>query len=648
LHFSKEVRKFADSKRDARRYIFLRQSFHLLIIYLMKKTLLLLCMFVACMATSWAGDVVFDFTHPTALTPSVTPSEDASSGVDLGDCTFTNEGISLQLVKGTASNPARIWTTTKGTPELRSYKGSTITISAAEAITGIALAGNKISALSATEGTFASGTWTGNATSVTFNVTNTLNITSITVTTGGDTPDPTPAVKEYTLPYTNALTEDNGDFTIDNKQIAEGLNYVWSFDSRYGAKASGYYQKAYDTEAWLVSPVFNLEGLTSATLSFQHAVNKFTGEIPAQAKLLVNEVGTEKYDDIAIPNWGTNADWNFVAGGDIDLSSYAGKKIHVIFKYTSTAEAAGTWEIKDFSLTATKASAVVAPSITPTGSIYTGSVTVTITPAAEDDALYYTLDGTDPVPGQGTTQAYTAPFELTQSATVKAIAENAEGSLSAITEKSYTIIQPTPVPAGHPYTFDFNNETRSYTTTPAEAGWSTNAENEGELGNVTGLTLNGIAITLPEKAEEETAPSIHARLWKATSNFTLRFYNGQKMNIAAPEGKKIAGIVFYGLGSDKIALQAAGSEAALTVEKAETGYKAVFAPKAAAATADFTATATNQLTAIDVILDSEITGIHKATLQSAGNAAVYDLSGRRVQQAKNGLYIVNGQKVLVK
>lgn len=435
-------------------------------------------------------------------------------------------------------------------------------------------------------------TWTGNASSVTLTVgakadfgtdgsgsAGQFDFSAITIETGegtgGETPDPNPgedpdpAVKEYTLPYTNALTSDNGDFTIENTLMDESLTYIWTFHSTYGAKASSYKGGAYASEASLVSPLFNLEGLTAATLSFEHAVNFFTGDVPSQVKLLVNVEGSETYDEITIPNWGTNTDYTYVNSGDIDLSAYVGKKIHVIFKYTSTAESAGTWEIKNFSFTATEASSV---------------------------------------------------------------------------------------PDGYTYTFNFNAEEREYSTTPAEAGWSyqlsegtteeKNAAND--LGNVTGLEKDGIVITLPEKAADEDAPSIHARLWKATSNFTLRFYKGQKISFAAPAGKHIAGIVFYGIGSSNIALQDE-AETALVVEKAETsGYRAVYAPEVAAETLAFTATATNQLTAIDVILDGEVTGIANAAVLPAAKQAIYDLSGRRVQQAKSGLYIVGGQKVLVK
>ena len=45
-----------------------------------------------------------------------------------------------------------------------------------------------------------------------------------------------------------------------------------------------------------------------------------------------------------IPTYGTNNDWTFVTAA-VDLSAWAGKKVQIGFKYTSTTSAAATWEI---------------------------------------------------------------------------------------------------------------------------------------------------------------------------------------------------------------------------------------------------------------------------------------------------------------
>lgn len=128
-------------------------------------------------------EVVFDFTNPTALDPSVKPSADVSTGVEFETITFNNSGISIKLDKGTATTNVRIWTKTDGTYELRTYNGSTMTISAPEGtdISSIVFNGGKITTMSPDSGTFSDGTWSGSANSVTFSVTGTLNIKTITV-----------------------------------------------------------------------------------------------------------------------------------------------------------------------------------------------------------------------------------------------------------------------------------------------------------------------------------------------------------------------------------------------------------------------------------------------------------------------------------
>lgn len=129
------------------------------------------------------GDAtIFDFTSPEALTPSVTPSETPSSGVNVDGYTFTNGNVSITLTKGSASNPPRFWTRTGGDVELRTYKGSTITISVSEGtMSGIVFKGSQISAMTADSGEFGNGVWSGDAQSVTFSATDKVYITSLEV-----------------------------------------------------------------------------------------------------------------------------------------------------------------------------------------------------------------------------------------------------------------------------------------------------------------------------------------------------------------------------------------------------------------------------------------------------------------------------------
>lgn len=154
------------------------------------------------------------------------------------------------------------------------------------------------------------------------------------------------------LPYSQDFkASGQGDFTIDNKTLPEALTYVWSYDNRYGMKASAYNQQAYASESWLVSPVVNLASAQHPVLTFRHAVNQFESIDKAKEEATVwvrEENGTwTKLSGVAYP---TSLSWSFVDSGEIDLSGYKGKKIQVAFKYVSTATKAGTWEVDKFSI----------------------------------------------------------------------------------------------------------------------------------------------------------------------------------------------------------------------------------------------------------------------------------------------------------
>ena len=130
---------------------------------------------------------VFDFTNPEGLTPSVERATVAAgstqgAGVEFSDITFTNGNVSVNVAQGSASTPVRLWTRTGGDVELRTYKSSTITISVSEGtLSSIVFEGAKVSTMTASAGSFSNGTWSGNAQSVTFSVTGTLNIQKLTV-----------------------------------------------------------------------------------------------------------------------------------------------------------------------------------------------------------------------------------------------------------------------------------------------------------------------------------------------------------------------------------------------------------------------------------------------------------------------------------
>ena len=134
------------------------------------------------------GDTtVFDFTNPESLTPSVErgvveAGATQGVGIEFDEITFTNGNAAVKITKANASTPVRIWTKTGGDVELRTYKNSTITISVSEGtMTSIVFDGYKVKTMEADKGSFSDGSWSGNASSVTFTVTGTLNINTITI-----------------------------------------------------------------------------------------------------------------------------------------------------------------------------------------------------------------------------------------------------------------------------------------------------------------------------------------------------------------------------------------------------------------------------------------------------------------------------------
>ncbi|MDY4663226.1 MAG: DUF6359 domain-containing protein [Alloprevotella sp.] len=167
---------------------------------------------------------------------------------------------------------------------------------------------------------------------------------------GGQTPDP----EETITLYSETFGTNQGAFTIDNKVLPEGASYVWAWASaKYGMKASAYISgAAHASESWLVSPKFDCTKATALTLSFSEAANKFNsaGNVSAYTSVKVKEVGTDTWTDLTLSARASGTSWDFTDGITADLSAYVGKKMQIAFVYTSTAELAGTWEVKNFEL----------------------------------------------------------------------------------------------------------------------------------------------------------------------------------------------------------------------------------------------------------------------------------------------------------
>lgn len=129
----------------------------------------------------------FNFTTPSALIPSVTPSDEEDTGVNITDKAFRSGDISVAFSLGTRTQTfaARLWTNEDLSNSLRVYKDGTMTIATTDnnLITRISFGGDDVSSMAASAGSINGGTWTGEAQSVTFTIGATCNkINTIEVT----------------------------------------------------------------------------------------------------------------------------------------------------------------------------------------------------------------------------------------------------------------------------------------------------------------------------------------------------------------------------------------------------------------------------------------------------------------------------------
>ena len=150
------------------------------------------------------------------------------------------------------------------------------------------------------------------------------------------------------------LNNDDGGFVAQNISMT-GVNYVWSLDSRYGWKASGYLGTNYPTESWLLTPAIDLSEAIAPQLSLDAAVNFLSGANLADHVGI--KVSVDYTDDVKKCNWTdieldasqwpVGNSWDFSAVGPYDLSAYVGQIVHVAFVYKSTKDTAPTWEVQN-------------------------------------------------------------------------------------------------------------------------------------------------------------------------------------------------------------------------------------------------------------------------------------------------------------
>lgn len=165
-------------------------------------------------------------------------------------------------------------------------------------------------------------------------------------TEGGTTPVVDPEDPEdpneyetVTLPYTESLVSDKGKFVTEGDEC-------WTFNN-YGAVAS---KKG--VTAWLVSPIIDMTGAQTVSLSFEQQGRFFS--TPSEEATLWARVEGGEWAQLTItyPESFTGTKWTSFSEQVVDLSAYAGKKAQIGFKYVSTEENYGGWEIKNITVAA--------------------------------------------------------------------------------------------------------------------------------------------------------------------------------------------------------------------------------------------------------------------------------------------------------
>lgn len=161
----------------------------------------------------------------------------------------------------------------------------------------------------------------------------------IVSTEGGDTPQEKTGLSE-------TFNASQGNFTIEDISLAEGLTYVWKWNSSKYMKASAYKLKNLAAQSRLISPAFSLKGISKPTLTFEHTGKFFSSDMKNDIKVQASTDG-KTWQDLTISAYPAGNDWTFVTA-TADLSAFAGQsKVYIAFLYTSTADAACTWEVKN-------------------------------------------------------------------------------------------------------------------------------------------------------------------------------------------------------------------------------------------------------------------------------------------------------------
>lgn len=174
---------------------------------------------------------------------------------------------------------------------------------------------------------------------------------------GGQGGETQPGVTETVFEETFATGV--GTFTIENKEMASPLTFVWQHDDY---KNPGYMKASafkagvsYASDSWLISPEIDLTAANAATLTFDHAINKGdVAHVKTNHLVNVSKDNGQTWTTLSGVSYPAGNSWEFSGSGDVDLSAYVGSKIKLAFQYKSSDGVSDTWEVKNVKVKATK------------------------------------------------------------------------------------------------------------------------------------------------------------------------------------------------------------------------------------------------------------------------------------------------------
>ena len=161
------------------------------------------------------------------------------------------------------------------------------------------------------------------------------------------------ATAEYTI-IIGAVTIFNQDWEGDMNGwtfVSVEGNKPWNisqYNNNHYAYANGYNGGV--NEQWCISPAFDLNAISDASLTFMNAKNyigpdlqlffsnNYDGETPGSASWTELEFNK------------STGSYTWTESGVIDLSDFSGDECYIGFKYTSTEDQAAAWEIDDIVL----------------------------------------------------------------------------------------------------------------------------------------------------------------------------------------------------------------------------------------------------------------------------------------------------------